>query len=540
MHVSGVLAQSDGDDSFALPTTRWQLCLLRRLRRPASWGSGVQPFVGSPMDGSVAIGEAAVELTPGGVKRESVPLGDDPSASAIGTSSSANVGAAQQWRAPADVRTSGSVVRNSMILLPADGSNLQSQSSESRQITSCVPVALSIDGAAVPPAAGDEHPARGHAAAQAHNAADSGEVLPHLSKPKEEAIGHDATTDAQQGEKSCTGSAGCLEVERDASCSAPTPVGKSNQTSDWKPLIHSGQDVEEAIHIVGEQERRPPAKPELAESTMLQKDDVTEMQVAQTDEPTVHVGMGAPSTHAGHETTEHLGSQDEPLPQQTLPPVEKAAEGCTTMLAVSSCVNCAFDPPTADKPAVELEGLIDAPATEGVEAPLQNVSSEARPDSQFVDGPSEKTVAHTAPINNDILVAEKNGTLNHEGTPQISTLCVAARAEAPVAEAERMLVSGSNTVNREQREVFSPSECFTGGKPGYVFKLGDKGLGFYVDGYASRPTQRERISLRRPWNAGPGEEAIRRGPMGPVHKLFKKEKMPSNREQMKAAEESDT
>ncbi|CAN0554647.1 unnamed protein product, partial [Ectocarpus sp. 8 AP-2014] len=34
---------------------------------------------------------------------------------------------------------------------------------------------------------------------------------------------------------------------------------------------------------------------------------------------------------------------------------------------------------------------------------------------------------------------------------------------------------------RKDEEVFVSSSCFTGAKDGYVFKTGDKGLGFYVD-----------------------------------------------------------
>ncbi|CAN0476521.1 unnamed protein product, partial [Scytosiphon promiscuus] len=69
-----------------------------------------------------------------------------------------------------------------------------------------------------------------------------------------------------------------------------------------------------------------------------------------------------------------------------------------------------------------------------------------------------------------------------------------------------------------QGGVFFPSQSFDGAKDGYVFRLGDKGLGFYVVGYVDHPTKAKHAPLHRPWNAGPGDDVIRRAPIGPVHK----------------------
>lgn len=94
--------------------------------------------------------------------------------------------------------------------------------------------------------------------------------------------------------------------------------------------------------------------------------------------------------------------------------------------------------------------------------------------------------------------------------------------------------------NPEEEEVmFIPSKCFTGAKLGYVFKTGDKGLGFYVEGYVDQPVRGKLMSAHRPWNAGPGELAIRRGPLGPIPKPFMKIVPFRTREEKKAAEESD-
>lgn len=87
--------------------------------------------------------------------------------------------------------------------------------------------------------------------------------------------------------------------------------------------------------------------------------------------------------------------------------------------------------------------------------------------------------------------------------------------------------------------AFIPSDCFTGAKHGYVFKTGDKGLGLYVEGYVDRPVKGQPMPSHRPWNAGPGELAIRRGPLGPIPKPFKKVVPFRTRKEKDAAEESD-
>lgn len=93
--------------------------------------------------------------------------------------------------------------------------------------------------------------------------------------------------------------------------------------------------------------------------------------------------------------------------------------------------------------------------------------------------------------------------------------------------------------NPEQEDVFIPFKCFNGARPGYVFKTGDKGLGFYVEGYVDEPLSAKPPSSHRPWNAGPGDQAIRRAPLGPIPKPFKKIAPFRTREEKKAAEESD-
>lgn len=88
--------------------------------------------------------------------------------------------------------------------------------------------------------------------------------------------------------------------------------------------------------------------------------------------------------------------------------------------------------------------------------------------------------------------------------------------------------------------VFLPSKSFTSAMPGYVFKTGDKGLGFYIEGYVDQPAKGAPARSHRPWNAGPGAAANRRGPLGPVPKPFKKIVPFLAEEEKRAAEESDT
>ncbi|CAM9101749.1 unnamed protein product, partial [Hapterophycus canaliculatus] len=102
-------------------------------------------------------------------------------------------------------------------------------------------------------------------------------------------------------------------------------------------------------------------------------------------------------------------------------------------------------------------------------------------------------------------------------------------------------VEESTRVGPDKGEgVFVLAACFTGARPGYVFKTGDKGLGFYVDGYIDHSARGALVVSHRPWNAGPGEQANRRGPLGPIPKPFKKIVPFRTRQEKKAAEESDT
>jgi len=45
------------------------------------------------------------------------------------------------------------------------------------------------------------------------------------------------------------------------------------------------------------------------------------------------------------------------------------------------------------------------------------------------------------------------------------------------------VVKTMDTGGQDSGDDFSPSKTFTGRKPGFVFKLGDKGQGYYRDNY---------------------------------------------------------
>lgn len=97
------------------------------------------------------------------------------------------------------------------------------------------------------------------------------------------------------------------------------------------------------------------------------------------------------------------------------------------------------------------------------------------------------------------------------------------------------------TNSQRDQDMFVPSATFAGGKQGYVFKRGDCGVGYYKDGYVDRPKRGSQTPTRRPWNAGPGDDAVRRGPIGPILKPFKNIPTLKNHteKQGNAAEESD-
>ncbi|CAM9274564.1 unnamed protein product [Scytosiphon promiscuus] len=170
-----------------------------------------------------------------------------------------------------------------------------------------------------------------------------------------------------------------------------------------------------------------------------------------------------------------------------------------------------------------------------------STSVQAETDSEACRILSESTTEPGVQVANEtqaepVVVAE-----TEERQRQVATAESLQQIQGREPTADTDGVEDSAMVDRKQREdAFVSATCFTGPRPGYVFKSGDKGLGFYVDGYVDQLTRGALTRSHRPWNAGPGEQANRRGPLGPIPKPFKKIVPFRTRQQRKAAEESDT
>lgn len=175
-----------------------------------------------------------------------------------------------------------------------------------------------------------------------------------------------------------------------------------------------------------------------------------------------------------------------------------------------------------------LDNPIEPPVSDGKATQDHNSVAELGPEeSKNQEGPlAVNTEKHTETAD-----TEPEGSMNvvvgtgysldpGGGGDQTIIILQEGKSESPISDGGYV----SCVLHENQLPLFYPSESFTGAKPGYVFKLGDQGLGFYLNGYVDNQTKDKRIPVHRPWNAGPGDGAIRRGPLGPARKPNKKAK----------------
>lgn len=182
-----------------------------------------------------------------------------------------------------------------------------------------------------------------------------------------------------------------------------------------------------------------------------------------------------------------------------------------------------------------LDDLIEPPVSDGKSAKHHNSVAELGPeDSKNQEGPltvavntvntekrTETTDIEPEGSTNVNVVIGTGYSLDPEGGEhQTTDFPPEGKSESPVSGGDEV----SCVLQENQPPQFCPSESFTGAKSGYVFKLGDQGLGFYLNGYVDNQTKDKRVLVHRPWNAGPGDGAIRRGPLGPTRKPCKKTK----------------
>lgn len=426
------------------------------------------------------------------------------------TSSSALVGA------PIEVQTSGSVVRNSMTLLPTDGGIVKTQAARNSQVKSNFPAALAVNNAGPPSEAQDTSKKQGRQPTSRVDKASEDEQGLRLSNaPTDGGIVHTKSGDAPDGHTSCIGVVGNAHIEY----MAPTPADNAPKIADANTmLIEAGVDT---VHTIGagakvEQERDPGTEIEPVVDSPSQQDNTEEGKCEHTDSAIVEAGPE--DTRAGRVgaivcDARHVEGQGEVSPAT----VEVAED---------------FKAPTMEPRVGDgNEQFRSAQEVDKADDSLVEMSFKWGGASlQIESGTERERPQPLQPVDetpNGVLLCA--GTEHDSGNNAERPCTLAVQEEASMSPCEESLEkrkaeengrSGSDAVNREQVEVFLPSEKFTGSKRGYLFKLGDKGLGFYEDGYVDCPTKGKCGTSHRPWNAGPGKDAIRRGPMGPAVKPF--------------------
>ncbi|CAM9113005.1 unnamed protein product [Ectocarpus fasciculatus] len=398
---------------------------------------------------------------------------------------------------------------NSMARLPADGESVQSRSSGSIKTTPDVPLALAVEAAAGASTLAD---AKGQHAAQLDTTGDAS------AKPEEEPQDtllpriHVATVDSHKDEEGC---AGARECQLGENTTRPVPGPSTNATC--------ATELMETATARGIAPTRP------QEGLPTPTSEVGDDKVAFDEK----VGNPSKENNVVDESkADHIGEHepcDGEAPRQTKAVIDKHMGVCETADG--------FVEDKIESCAVAEVGEIGASPQPLVQVDLTSEALSANPEA----GLSHAELNAVSDVEID---EEQQGgpTLtDHEEEKQGTTTAVTCPQNQDEESAQDVKeTEDSDSANPSDEEVFFSSSCFTGAKDGYVFKTGDKGLGFYVDGYVDRQARRKRSLSHRPWNAGPGEQATKRGPLGPVPKPFKKIVPYRTRKEKRAAEENDT
>lgn len=403
---------------------------------------------------------------------------------------------------------------NSMARLPADGESVQSLSSGSIKTTPGVPLALAVEAAAEASTLADP---KGQHAAQLDSTTSDVSAKPEEEPATQDTLLpqiHVATLDAHNDEEGCAGAGECQLGEN---TTLPVP-GPSTE-------LMAAATATQPLGLT---------------RTCSQEGFLTPMSVVGDDKVAFDESAENPSkkNNVGESKADHIG-ENEPcngeVPRQTTAVIDKHMGACETTDGfvdgkIESCAVAEMGEIGASPQPLVLADVTSEALSANPEAGLRqtelNAVSDVEIEQQEEGGPTltdheeekqETAISVTCPQNQD------------EGSTQDM------KESQDVKETE-----DSDSANPKDEEVFVSSSCFTGAKDGYVFKTGDKGLGFYVDGYVDRHARRKRSLSHRPWNAGPGEQATKRGPLGPAPKPFKKIVPYRTQKEKRTAEENDT
>lgn len=472
----------------------------------------------SLMDGSVVVGGLLASAAPG----EAKPLPTlRQSVSAAVLSSEAP----KPWLPPGKAR-------NAMTLLPGEENTEQGRESGNNHSKSGLPPTPVVGAAAdTPPLTGEPDKGITGEAAVITRMGDvatgsSTALVYERSSPNEAPIlcativGRDvAGTHHDHVGEICAKSKGDEEEE---GSSLPSISNYNCVVAVPSAILHGSSKCVEAVCCTDEHEGRSPDEVKLAAARPAAQFTASAGEVVGTGERA--------SAYAGEDVLEHSDSRGEEMSRRSCHVIMEDVPGSSGVLAMAACVDGESKPSTADR--------ITTPARLAVAEIEVNRAGTRLNTSHEAEGELDSIVGGGAPGEADIVPAEDENVAcrdvnNTEKAPVVISPSP-EQSQPPAVEADG--VKGGTKADPDQGGVFFPSESFIGARHGYVFRLGDGGLGFYVDGYVDRPTKAKHAPLHRPWNAGPGEDVIRRAPIGPVHKPFKKIKT-RPREGKSAAEE---
>lgn len=472
------------------------------------------------MDGSVAVGGILASTAPG----EAKPLPKlRQSASAVVLSSEA----AKPWRPPGEAR-------NAMTLLPGEEHTEQVRERGNNHSKSSVPPTLVVGAAAdTSPLTGEPDNGTTGEAAVITRVGDvasgsstalvyQGGSLKEAPTPCATNIGRDALgTHQDHGGEGCAESKG----DEEEGGSALPPISNSHcGVAVPAAVAHGSGKCLEAICCTDEHdEGRPADEPKLAVARPVNQYTASAGQVVCAVEGT--------SAYAGEDDLEHSDSRGKEMSRRrSCHAIMEDVPGSSGVLAMGACVDGENEPSTADRITTQARPAVAEVDMNKAGTRLET-SNGAKGELDSIVGGGVPGEADTVPSGDENVACRfVNST---EKVPVVISPSP-EQSERPVVEVDGE--KGVTKTDLDQGGVFLPSDSFNDARSGFVFRLGDSGLGFYVDGYVDRPTKAKHAPLHRPWNAGPGDDVIRRAPIGPVHKPFRKTKT-RPREGKSAAEE---
>lgn len=408
-----------------------------------------------------------------------------------------------------------------MARLPLDGESVQSRSSGSIQVSPSTPLALAAEATAGPtPSVENVKQGEGQKDEGQQPTHTGGQVATPLDNPTDNRTAVVAVVHTQQGKSGCTGDDERQEVE-DNTSSRPIEGVNCTENGGDTTGAQLAEVAKDAMHTevarLQSQEVLPTVEGEFNHTTAVHTDGV----------------IGGNAEHMGGSTTTVHATDEEVMLAGTVGVEDVSKTELEKHLASSTTLI------TSDN---KLE-LGEAAETRGIESPLQP-SVDGEDKSGLVGENTEvgMVLAESEAAMGREVAKELEGNQGLAGQGKEDEDESSTVKPSPLDHEEFNLEKDrdrDSEANPEREGVFFPSKSFTGAKPGYVFKTGDKGLGFYVEGYVGQPVKGTTMLSHRPWNAGPGEGAIRRGPLGPIPKPFTKIVPFRTREDKIAEEESD-